>query len=524
MFSFIKRNYTQSLASASIIISLTSLISRIIGLFRDRLLAGTFDAGDTLDMYYASFRIPDLIFNLLILGALHSAFIPVFKQLLSKNQNQDAYQTANILINVIIIFTLLASIIVLIFAKPITEIIAPGFTPEKINTTANLTRIMMLSPLFFGLSAIVGGILNSFKRFFSYSLAPIFYNLGIIAGIVFLVPHYGIYGLAYGVIIGAALNLLVQIPEIILTGYRYFPQLDINNPEFKKIFFLMIPTTLSLAITQINLTVDNIIGSTLTSGSIAVFNLATNIQSLPIGIFSISICTAVFPTLVEHVNHGQFKQFFDQINRSAKQILFVLIPTAIFLYIFRAQTVRIIYGTGAFSWQATTETLTTLGFFAIGLPFQALLPLFTRSFYATQNTSKPLISGLVAMFVNIILSLVLSPIMGVAGLSLSFSIATIANLIVLNLLFYREFPQYRLDLNSTIIKIIVSSVLAGLAAYLSLYLFENTFNNTTLIGLFLQTASSSIIGIGSYFLLAYLLKINELHTLFKIFKIKIGSS
>lgn len=519
MLSFTKRNYTQSLLSASVIISITSLVSRIIGLFRDRLLAGTFGAGDTLDMYYASFRIPDLIFNLLILGALNSAFIPIFKNLLSKKKKDEAFATTNTLINSILLVTIIASIIIFIFAKPITSIIAPGFSPSKIETTAHLTKIMMLSPLFFGLSAIVGGILNSFKRFVSYSLAPIFYNLGIIFGITVLVPRYGVYGLAYGVIIGAGLNLFIQIPETILTGYRYLPALNLKNSEFKKIVTLMIPTTLSLAIGQINLMVDNIIGSTLASGSIAVFNLATNIQSLPIGIFSIPICTAVFPTLVEHIADKKYKNFFSQISRSSKQIFFVLIPTAIFLFVYRAQIVRILLGTGAFGWQDTTQTLTTLGFFAIGLPFQALLPLLTRSFYATQNTTKPLISGIVAMITNIIFSLILSPILGVAGLALSFSIATITNLLVLSILFHRQFPKYKIDLNSTIYKIVFSSILAGAIAYFSLRLFENSFKNTTLVGLFLQTSCSSIMGIGSYLLLAYFFKLEELKILFKIFKL-----
>lgn len=340
MFSFTKSNYRQSLLSASVLIAITSLASRIIGLFRDRLLAGTFGAGDTLDMYYSSFRIPDFIFNLLILGALNSAFIPIFKNYLSQNKHKEAFKTANILINITTISIIVIGLVIIIFADYLVKIIAPGFDLDKQTTTALLTRIMMLSPLFFALSSITGGVLNSFKRFISYSLAPILYNLGIIFGIAVLVPRYGIYGLAYGVVIGAFLNLIIQIPETIITGFRYLPIFDINNQGFKKIIGLMIPTTISLAISQINLTVDNIIGSTLQSGSIAVFNLAQNIQALPVGIISIPICTAVFPNLVEHVSHQKFQKLYRQIIKSSKQILYVIIPAAIFLFIFRAQIVR----------------------------------------------------------------------------------------------------------------------------------------------------------------------------------------
>ena len=517
MTSFSKPNYSQTLLSASIIIAVTSLLSRLFGLFRDRLLAGTFGAGDTLDVYYTSFRIPDFIFNLLILGALNSAFIPVFKDYLSRHQNKQAYQTASILFNVILIVTIIASAIIYFTANQVTALIAPGFSAEKLQITANLTRIMMLSPLFFGLSSISGGILNSFKRFISYSLAPIFYNLGIIFGILFLVPKFGVYGLSYGVIIGAALNFFIQLPEIFFTGFRYQPIINLNHPGFKKVVSLMIPTTISLAITQINLTVDNIIGSTLKSGSIAVFNLANNIQSLPVGIFAISICTAVFPNLVEFASKKQHSHLTEQVSRSAKQILYVIIPTTIFLYIYRAQIVRLLYGTGAFGWQDTSLTLSTLGFFAFSLPFQSLTPLIVRSFYATHNTSKPLISSFAGMLSNVIFSLILSRYFGVAGLALSFTIATIINFSVITILAYKHIPHFNLELNSTFIKIVSSSIFAGLISYLFLHILETAFDNTTFIGLFNQTACSSIIGVALYIFLSYILKIKELNSLLRIF-------
>lgn len=470
-------------------------------------------------MYYTSFRIPDLIFNLLILGALHSAFIPVFKDFLTRNQTNRAWQVANKLLNFVLVTMIILAIITLIFAVPITQFIAPGFTPDKIQTTANLTRIMLLSPIFFSLSAISGGILNSFKRFFSFSLAPIMYNLGIIIGIIYLVPHFGIFGLAYGVIIGAALNFLVQIPELIQTGFRYMPIFKFKDQDLFKIFALMIPTTLSLSITQINLTVENIIGSTLTSGSIAIFNLANNIQSLPLGIFAVAICVTVFPNLVELLSAKKYQDFSHQFNKSATQILYVIIPATLFLYIFRAQIVRILLGTGAFGWQDTTLTLVTLGYFAFSLPFQSLNQLFARGFYASQNTIKPLISSSISMLANIILSLTLTKIMGVAGLALSFTLSSFLNFIILNILFYHHIPRFQYTAFTTIFKIIIFTLVAGLLAYFTLPIFENLFDNTTFVGLFLQTASSSIIGIAAYFGLSYAFKLSELNSLLKILKI-----
>jgi len=512
------------LLSASLLISATSLASRLLGLLRDRLLAGNFGAGDTLDIYYTSFRIPDLIFNLLILGALHSAFIPVFKDFITKNQHHKAWQVANRLLNVILLAMIILAVLTFVFARPLTNFIAPGFDPEKLAATANLTRIMLLSPIFFSLSAISGGILNSFKKFLSYSFAPIMYNLGIIFGILVLVPRYGINGLAYGVVLGAALNFVVQIPELLQTGFRYQLQLNFADRDLHRIFALMIPTTLSLSITQINLTVENMIGSTLTSGSIAIFNLANNLQSLPLGIFAIAICVAVFPNLVELISAKKYQDFAHQFNKSASQILYVIIPATIFLYIFRAQIVRLLLGTGAFGWQDTTLTLTALGFFALSLPFQSLNHLFARGFYASQNTIKPLIASSISMIANIILSLTLTRFMGVAGLALSFTLSSMLNFIILNIQFYKHIPSFHYTAIPTISKIFIFSVTAGLTSYFALHFFEKLFNNTTFIGLFWQTATSSIIGMSVYFVLSYIFQLSELNSLLKILKIKRSDS
>ncbi|MFZ5391608.1 MAG: murein biosynthesis integral membrane protein MurJ [Patescibacteria group bacterium] len=509
----------QSLLSASVIIAFASLFSRLLGLFRDRLLASTFGAGDNLDIYYASFRLPDLIFNLLILGSLNSAFIPIFKDYLSKNKQAKAFITANNLLNLVIIILIIFSLILIIWAKPFMTLIAPGFSQEKIEQAAALTRIMVLSPLFFSLSAIMGGILNSYHRFVSYSLAPIIYNLGIICGIIFLVPRYGLIGLSLGVVIGAALNFLIQIPEIIQVGFRYQPILNLRDSGLKKITILMIPTTLSLAISQINLTVDNIIGSTLSSGSIAVFNFANNIQSLPIGIFSIPICTAAFPKLVEHIAQKKYSDFSQQIIRSAKQILYLTIPVSIFMYIFRAQIVRLLLGAGAFNWEDTISTLNTVGLFAIGLPFQAIIPLYLRSFYSLKNTTKPLYSTFFAMIFNIVFSLIFTHYYGVSGLALSFSITSIGHFLIINFLFQQSLPSFKLSLNSTLYKIIISSLISGITAYCLLRFFEPIFATNTFIGLFWQTLLSSIMSVVVYLGMSYLFHLEELYSLLQILKI-----
>src|SRR6056297_3415732 len=302
----IRRLFTKKIDSITIaatLVAFSSLASRFLGIFRDRILAGEFGAGNTLDVYYAAFRVPDLIFNLLVMGALTAGFIPILTFLIKdsgcgkifsfkESPNKEAWYLVNNLLNILLLTLMVLSFLGVVFAPYLVDLIAPGFGPEKQSLTVGLTRIMFLSPIFLGISSILGGILQSFKRFFVYSLAPIFYNLGIIIGALYLVPFLGIYGLAWGVALGAFLHMAVQLPVALKLGYRYRPVFNLKSKNLVKIGKMMIPRTMTLAISQINLLVITIFASTLASGSLSVFNFANNLQSFPVGVFGISFAIA----------------------------------------------------------------------------------------------------------------------------------------------------------------------------------------------------------------------------------------
>ncbi|MEI6596644.1 MAG: lipid II flippase MurJ, partial [bacterium] len=246
-----------SITVAALLVGGSSLISRLLGIFRDRILAGQFGAGDTLDIYYAAFRIPDLIFNLLVLGALSAGFIPIFTGLIKEPveklrslfsaDHKEAWQLASSILNILGFGLLVLCGLGVIFAPQIMRFITPGFSQEKMDLTVSLSRIMFLSPIFLGISSVFGGILQSFKRFFVYSMSPIFYNIGIIIGALYFVPLWGIYGLAWGVVLGAAAHMAVQIPALAQLGFKYKFKFDIYNSNVKKIWLMMIPRTMSLA-------------------------------------------------------------------------------------------------------------------------------------------------------------------------------------------------------------------------------------------------------------------------------------
>ncbi|MFA6551687.1 MAG: murein biosynthesis integral membrane protein MurJ [Patescibacteria group bacterium] len=512
-----------SITSAAIIVAAASVASRFLGIFRDRILAGEFGAGDTLDIYYAAFRIPDLVYNLIVLGALSAGFIPVFTALCQKNSVvkrifggreralSEAWYVANAVINLLGVMLIILSAVLIIFAPQLTRLMTPGFSPEKQALTVALTRVMFFSPLLLGLSSVFGGILQSFKRFFIYSLAPIMYNIGIIAGALYFVPIWGIYGLAYGVVLGALLHLLIQLPAAFGLGYRYAFTFDFHNNHVRDIIKMMAPRTLSLAVSQINLVVVTIVASTLAAGSLAIFNLANNLQSFPVGIFGISFAVAAFPTLSELARDKS--ALVKNFSKVLRQIIFFILPATVFILTLRAQIIRIVLGSGQFDWQDTILTMDTLTFFSLSLFAQAALPLLTRMFYAQKDSKIPFWTGFISAIINIILCFLLAPRFGIAGLALAFSVATIINFILLWLILkvkIGDLDEWNI-LYSTL-KISLASIGAGLAVQAMKLIIgtSSLIDMHRFWGVLMQAAVAGLFGVGIFILMCWVLRSEEL--------------
>jgi putative peptidoglycan lipid II flippase len=514
MFRRIFSKSIDNITTAAALVAASSLASRILGVVRDRILAGSFGAGVTLDSYYAAFRIPDLIFNLVVLGALSAGFIPVFSSLIkdrngeSGDKNKDAWQLVSNILNFLLILLVILSALGIIFSGSLTKLITPGFSLEQQQEVAVLTRIMFLSPIFLGLSGIMGGILQSFKRFLVYSLAPILYNLGIIVGALYFVDLWGASGLAWGVVLGAALHFVVQIPSVYRLGFKYKTFISWGDKNIRKIAAMMVPRTMSLAISQINLVVITIIASGLAEGSLTAFNFANNLQAFPVGIFGISFAIAAFPSLAESAS--DYQKLVKHFSNTIRQILFFVIPASVLIIALRAQIIRVVLGTGNFDWRSTFMTMDALGFFALSLFAQATIPLLTRVFYAKHNSKTPFYFGLIAILVNIFLSFYLSKSLGVAGLALAFSIANIINLILLFGWLYvkvgaLDFPR----ILTSVFKFSVSAIAAGLATQITKFLVWPFIDMTKFLGVFTQLVTSFLAGILVYALFCYLLGSEE---------------
>jgi len=523
---------TNSITMAAALVGASSLLSRFLGVVRDRILAGQFGAGEYLDIYYSAFRIPDLIYNLLILGALSAGFIPVFTGLIKdfksykstglfKYLNSEAWDLANNLLNVLMLGLVVLSIFGIIFAPGLIRIISPGFSPEAQATTATLTRIMFLSPLFLGISGILGGVLQSFKNFLVYSFAPIMYNVGIIMGALWLVPIMGISGLAWGVVLGAFMHMVIQIPIVYNLGWRYRFFINWKNVNLIKIGKMMVPRTLSLAISQINLVVITIVASELASGSLSVFNFANNLQSFPVGIFGISFAVAAFPALAAAARDN--KKMIGHFSSATRQILFFIIPATVLLITLRAQIIRIILGTGSFDWNDTILTMDTMGFFALSLFAQAIIPLQTRVFYARQDSRTPFLIGIFVVIFNIFLSIWLAGRLGVAGLALAFSLSTILNFVLLWVWLYVQVGN--LDQTKILISTVKFSV-AGMVSGFVIQLMKNIvwpyIDMSTFLGVLVQGMVAAMFGIIAYLAMCAILRSEEFYDFLGLIKRKLS--
>jgi putative peptidoglycan lipid II flippase len=425
--------HSRSLERGATILIITSGASYILGLLRDRTLAGTFGASDLLDAYQAAFIIPDAIFNLFIAGALTTAFLPVYTALRTHKRQEQAAGLAGTLLVGGLTLLIAICLIAFIFVRPLASLVAPGFTPEKLDLLANLTRAMLLSPLLFLVSNLAGSMLVSTKRFWFYGLSPVLYNFGIILGILILSPAFGIYAAAIGTILGAALHLAVRLIDVRRAGLRLTPAWRLT-PEVTKVIKLMLPRLLGLAATQAELWIFVAIASTLGEGSVTIYSLARNFQSFPVSLIGIAFATSIFPLLAESASHGNRTEYSRQVLQGVALTLALVVPAAYLLYLLRTPLIATLVGTGQFDAQAVARTAAVLGVYAVSIPNESLVHVLARGFYALHNTIIPVAISLLAVATSVIAAYVLAPTIGVTAIPAGFALGTAVQALLLGLL------------------------------------------------------------------------------------------
>lgn len=522
MFRKILSYKHSSVLSAALVIMVSVFLSRLLGLIRDRMLAGRFSP-EELGVYFAAFRLPNLVFELLVMGALSTAFIPVFTFYLTKKDEKEAMKVASSVINLGFLLFFLFSLPIVIFTKEISMFLAPGFNEQQLALMVSFTRIMVLAqvfPLIFG--NFLTGILQSYKSFLIPSLAPVIYNVGIILGIIFLTPSYGLYGPVFGVVLGAFLFMLIQLPITFSFGYRHFPIIDLFHPGVREVGRLMVPRTLGLAVSQIDTTVDLILSTLLGARAVTIFNFAQHLQQVPVGLFGATIAQAALPTLTREKAKENLEEFKKILLSSFHQILFLVLPASIILIVLRIPSVRLVFGASRFDWEATVLTGKTLAFFAISVFAQAEVQLLARGFYALYDSRTPVLIGVFSVFLNTILSILFIQYFHfpVFALGLSTSIASIVNFLLL--LFYLDkkvlgFDKLRLFLPA--LKMFLAAGITGVFLYLPMKLLDKlVFDTTRTLNLLLLTGIATSIGLSVYLFLAWFLDIEEVKTFVDLVK------
>lgn len=471
------------------------------------MLASNFGASSSasgifnLDTYYAAFRLPDLLFNLLSYGILSSAFVPIFVEILKRENKEAAFKFANEILHAIGTGILVLSGVLFVFTPFLIKLFVPGFGEIDFQTTINLTRLMLVTPFLFTIGSVAGGIQNSLHKFLGIALAPALYNLGIIGGIVFFSHNFGVYGVAIGVIIGAFLNVFSQLAGLLKTGFSYMWPRKWFTPRVKEMIKLSLPRIFGMSVTQISLIVDTIIASTLATGSIAIVNFASNLESLPIGIIGISVAIVSFGMLAEYAAEGKIEELANELSVNIRRILFFLMPLGFGMLALRFQIVRLLLGRGKFNWTDTILTANTLGVFLSGLIFGGIVFSLARGFYALKDTKTPVLIGIISVIANIVCVFIFTKILGLGtyGLAAANSFADIINASLLIILLSKRLKRPLLNF-SEIAKFIIASLIMTIFIQIAKLQFANIFSDIdTYLELTIQTVAASIVGIAVYF-------------------------
>ncbi len=501
--------------AAAYVIATFALVSQILGLVRDRMLAHLFGAGPTLDVYYAAFRIPDFIFASIASIVSLFVLIPFLSDRLEKQGKLEARTFLSQVTTFFCVFICAASACLWFLAPKLGAFLYPGFDIGQQEAFVQLTRILLLSPIFLGLSNILSSVTQLAGRFYVYALSPILYNLGIIVGVVFLYPTWGLAGIGWGVVIGAVMHLLIQVPTVIREGLLPRPTLSFDWKSLGNVIAVSLPRTITLALNQLVMLALLGFASTLAAGSVTVFTFASNLYMAPLTLIGVSYSVAAFPVLSRLFTSGDKTAFLDHVLVALRSIIFWSLPAVTVFIVLRAHIVRVLLGSGAFDWADTRLTAAVFALFLISLVAHGIVLLFVRAYYASGKTARPLLVTLgssvltiglvwlsvvvsakiptIRYFVEELLRISDVPGTNVVMIAFAYSLGLIINASVFWVLFRRDFGGHiPRQVITTIFHSTSASILAAAAAYLALRATESVFDLSVALDVFLQGAVAGV--------------------------------
>jgi len=549
----------EGILSAAVVMMIIILITKAVGFLRQFLFAHYFGASRELDMFIAANTIPEMIVNLLILGSVNAALIPVvFESIEEKGETKTRGLIRTIFTvfgSALIVFSFVAFLFAGQMIQWSVDIANPevDFTEDQLSQMVSMLRILLISPAVLGISNLITGVLHVYQRFIIPQLAPLLYNIGGLVAIFILVPYMGVSGLAVGVVFGSFLHIFIQLPLLRHLNISFRPKFNFRDPYLHKIGRLMLPRVMGLAASQVSLLVDRILALGLMAGSASAFVFAESIKIIPVSIFGLSISSAAFPVLSKEAAAGKLMAFKSTLARSLNQIIFLAVPVTAVLLVLRVPAVRLVLGLGSgnFTWEDTLTTAWVLLFFSIGLIAESLTSLVVKAFYALHDTKTPVMVSVITIIISVITSIALTNYFShfenfdldqffqdsqttihwlterngeqapsVGGLALSASISVTFEIIALVVLLSRKLGNItKNDLLIPVLKKLTMGIIMAGVMYFIYSIWNTILNTTRTVNILILTTSTSLAGFSIYTILAYIFSCEEVVMLEKAFVI-----
>jgi putative peptidoglycan lipid II flippase len=497
----------------TLLVAVSFGLAAAMGLVRNIVIARQFGLGAELDAFYAAFKLPDLLFTIVAGGALATAFIPVFTEFLAKDDRAGAWRLASAITNlVVIVVSVLALIAALVAPWLVRTLLAPGFSPEQQAETADLMRLVLVSTIFFGISAVQSSVLHSFKRFLLPALAPVVYPLGVVVGALWLAPTWGVRGLAVGAVVGALLHLLVKVPGLLAVGLRWLPVLPLREPAVRRVLLLMGPRVLDLGVFHLTLLASTNLASRLAPGSVSALEWGWEFMQLPETIIGTAFGLVAFPTLAELAARGDHAGLRATLGDSLRMVITLTAPAMLGLILLGRPLIQLVYQRGEFDPAATQAVYVALSFYALGLVGHSSLELVARAFFALQDTITPLIIAAATGLGQLVLAVGLMRVLGHGGLALANSLAVSLEVLVLLWILRRRLGGVEGRQTLALLgRVAIACLAMSVAIWLLLALLADQAPG--LAGLLLILAGGAGVGAMVYLIVGYGLRISSLHHL-----------
>ena len=509
-----------NIAKTTIGLMFLTLISKVLGFFRELCLGSVYGASAFTDAYIISQNIPIVIFTSVAM-ALGTSYIPLFCDIREKSGDKEAIKFSNNLINIVVIFCSLLAIVCMIFTEPIVKIFAMGFEGETLKLAVEFTRILIIGIIFIGVNDVLMPFLQINQNYAVPGMLGIPYNIVIIISI-FASPKFGYKVLIYGTLLAILSKVLFQIPFAKKKGYKYKAYVNVKDKNIKKLLLLVAPVFVGVAVNQVNGLVDKTLASTLVEGSISALNYANKLNEFVMGIFIVSITSVIYPLLSKLSAANNKEEFNNSIVKSINYVILLVIPISIGAMVLSTPIVKLLFERGAFDLRATQMTSSALFCYSIGIIGFGLRDILSRVFYSIQDTKTPMINGAIAMILNIILNIILVKYMKHSGLALATSISSIICIILLFISLSKKIGYFGQDkIISVLIKSVISALFMGVGTKFS-YNFINSLMGTSFIEQAISLGSSIVVGIAIYFICILILKVDEVTYIIELIKSRLN--